>query len=50
MNAASDDLWAAAPDERMFQVRCPDASCDKDFWLKGSYRPQYTTAIDEDDL
>jgi len=50
MNAASNDLWAAAPDESRFQVACPSAACGKDFWLQGGYRPQYTTAISEDDL
>jgi len=50
MNDNTDDLWAAAPNETTLEVHCPVASCDKDFWLRGSYRPQYATAIDEDDL
>lgn len=48
MSACSDDLWALAPNEGQACIECP--ACAKEFHVQGSYRPQYTTAIDEDDL
>jgi len=50
MNESSQDLWALAPDEGRAEVTCPDILCEKTFHIQGGYRPQYTTAIDEDDL
>ena len=49
MNAwGNDDLWGMAPNEEDAHIGCP--SCGDWFFIKGSYRPEYTTAIFEDDL
>lgn len=42
------DLWALAPREEVAALKCP--VCDLEFWVKGSYRPQYTTAFAEEQL
>jgi len=44
----NDDLFGLAPDEGTTHIQCP--RCDGLFWVAGSYRPEYTTAIEEDDL
>lgn len=48
MNNCDQDLWSLAPDEGRASIECP--SCEKEFHIQGGYRPQYTTAISEDDL
>jgi len=45
-----DDLWALAPEEGRTKVICPYVLCEKPYFVQGGYRPQYTSAIDEDDL
>lgn len=50
MNANPGDLWALAPNEGQAEVICPDVLCGETFHVQGGYRPQYTTAISEDDL
>jgi hypothetical protein len=50
MNADPEDLWALAPDEGRAEIVCPSGQCGKTFHAQGSYRPLYTTAINEDDL
>lgn len=45
-----DDLWALAPEEGRTKVVCPSVLCEKPYYVQGGYVPQYTTAIDEDDL
>jgi len=48
MNECQTDLWALAPREETADLECP--VCDKTFFVKGSYRPQYTTAFAEEEL
>jgi uncharacterized Zn-finger protein len=48
MNECQTDLWALAPREETTDLECP--ACDKTFFVKGSYRPQYTTAFAEEEL
>lgn len=48
MNECHTDLWALAPNENTVDVQCP--VCDLSFWVKGSYRPEYTTAFAEEML
>jgi hypothetical protein len=43
-----EDLWALAPDEGRAEIRCP--ACGVTYHCQGGYRPEYTTALDEDDL
>jgi hypothetical protein len=45
-----DDLWALAPEEGRTKVVCPHVLCEKPYFVRGSYKPQYTSAINEDDL
>ncbi|MBN3822313.1 hypothetical protein G3O00_01600 [Burkholderia sp. Ac-20384] len=45
-----DDLYGIAPNEERTHVVCPSALCGKGYYVQGHYLPQYTTAIDEDDL
>lgn len=52
MNDATPDvdLWALAPNEDQAEITCPDAACGTKFHVRGGYIPEYTTALDEDDL
>lgn len=43
-----DDLWALAPDEGRTTIKCP--ACGVTYHCQGGYRPEYTSALDEDDL
>ena len=45
-----DDLWALAPEEGRTKVVCPSVLCEKPYYVQGGYRPQYTSAISEDEL
>lgn len=42
------DLFALAPSEDRAVIECP--ACDKQYWVQGGYRPQYTSAFAEEDL
>ncbi len=42
------DLFALAPREDRAVIECP--ACDKQYWVQGGYRPQYTSAFAEEDL
>lgn len=46
MNECQTDLWELAPNEETADLKCP--VCDLQFWVKGSYRPEYTTAFAEE--
>lgn len=46
MLACAVDLFALAPNEETACVECP--VCDGEFWVKGSYRPEYSTAFAEE--
>lgn len=46
MNECSTDLWALAPREETAAIECP--ICDQEFFVQGSYKPLYTTAIAEE--
>lgn len=46
MNECQTDLWALAPREEIVDLECP--VCDKEFFVKGGYRPEYTTVIAEE--
>jgi uncharacterized C2H2 Zn-finger protein len=48
MCSAAEDLWAIAPDEGETECTCP--SCDKEFFVRGSYIPVWTSYKTEDDL
>lgn len=50
MSAHDEDLWSLAPDEGRAQIDCPNVLCGKPYFVRGSYKPQYTSAIDEDEL
>lgn len=50
MLAQDGNLFALAPNEGRAEVTCPSPSCGKTYWLKGGYRPHYTSAFTEDDL
>ena len=50
MMAQDGDLYALAPDEGMAEIKCPNAICEKSFWVQGGYIPYYTSAVSEDDL
>lgn len=43
-----DDLYALAPDEGTTSVTCPQ--CDNSYWVRGGYKPTYTSSFDEDEL
>lgn len=45
---APGDLFALAPDEGRECITCP--ACDAEYWVQGSYRPQYTSAFAEEEL
>lgn len=42
------DLFALAPQEDSTVIECP--VCDKQYWVKGGYVPQYTSAFAEEDM
>lgn len=48
MNSFDVDLWALAPAEERECIECP--VCDAEFWVAGTYKPLYTTALAEEDL
>lgn len=48
MHNGEHDLYAAAPDERRLEIKCP--CCGEPFWLQGGYTPEYTSAVEEEDL
>ena len=39
-------LWNMAPQEDTATVTCPQ--CDKEYWVRGGYRPHYTSAFAEE--
>ena len=43
-----EDLFALAPEEGRAEVICP--TCGMTYWVEGGYTPEYTTALDPDDL
>lgn len=43
-----EDLWALAPGEGTAVVECP--ACDQQYWVRGGYRPHYTSAFSEEEL
>lgn len=43
-----EDLWALAPEEGRAVVECP--ACDHQYWVRGSFKPQYTSAFSEEEL
>ena len=46
MISCAVDLFALAPNEETACIECP--VCDGEFWVKGSYWPEYSTAIAEE--
>jgi len=44
----SEDLFALAPEEGRAAIVCP--RCDAEYWVKGGYRPYYTSAFSEEEL
>lgn len=48
MNECGKDLWELARSEEITDLKCP--ACDKEFFVKGSYYPRYTTSFAEEDL
>ena len=44
----SSDLWALAPNEERAEITCP--ACGVHYHCQGGYRPEYTSALNEDDL
>lgn len=42
-----DDLWAICPKEEYADCKCP--SCNKDFYVNGSYSPEYRSYKTNDD-
>lgn len=48
MNANSEDLWAIAPNEERVVIECP--SCGIEYHCQGGYKPEYTSALSEDEL
>lgn len=47
MNECDEDLWALAPNEECTDLECP--VCDQPFYVKGGYKPLYTTAFCEEE-
>jgi len=43
-----DDLYALAPTEGTTTIECP--RCDKEYVVKGGYRPHYTSAFSFEEL
>jgi hypothetical protein len=50
MHQGKPDLFTLAMNEGRAEVTCPSSSCGKTYWVKGGYRPHYTSAMTEDDL
>lgn len=48
MHDNAEDLWGLAPKEERTEIRCP--ACGIKYHCQGGYRPEYTTALHEDDL
>jgi len=46
MERAREDLWAIAPEEGDTEETCP--SCEKLFFIKGTYKPVYETFATEE--
>lgn len=46
--ASQDDLWRLAIEGGAAVVECP--ICDQEYWVKGGYKPHYTSALAEEDL
>lgn len=44
------DLFALAPNEGRTEIVCPNVTCGSHYHCQGSYRPEYTSAMDECDL
>lgn len=42
----SEDLFGLASDEGSAAITCP--ACDQEYWVKGGYRPHYTSALAEE--
>ena len=42
------DLFALAPEEGRTDIKCP--ACDEFYWVKGGFKPHYTSAYAEEDL
>lgn len=45
---SDQDLFALAPDEGSAEIKCPQ--CDKEYAVRGGYRPHYTSAFSLDEL
>jgi len=43
-----EDLFAMAPDEHTDSIECP--RCKRDYWVRGGFKPHYTSAATEDEL
>ena len=43
-----EDLFGLALSEGTTVIQCP--LCDKEYWVKGGYAPQYTSAFSEEEL
>ncbi len=48
MHAHPRDLWGLAPREEEASLICP--ACETLYYVRGGYRPEYTTALEEDAL
>jgi predicted RNA-binding Zn-ribbon protein involved in translation (DUF1610 family) len=48
MHDHQEDLWGLAPNEGRTEISCP--ACGRTYHCQGGYRPEYTTALHEDDL
>lgn len=48
MHDLPGDLYARAPNEGTATIECP--SCDREYWVRGGYQPQYTSAFAEEEL
>lgn len=48
MHASDEDLWALPVREERTCIDCPN--CDAEYWVQGSYAPQYTSAFSEEQL
>lgn len=46
--SCQQNLFDIAPAEETTATECP--ICDSEFWVKGGYRPHYTTAFAEEEL
>ena len=42
------DAFALAPQEETESMTC--FQCDREFWVRGSYLPRYSTAVAEEEL